>query len=58
MFNFVNLSKYKRQMTGNKLCVNLLQGTFRTPANRGEIWKNTLVSDHNRVRNYPHQMKH
>ena len=25
MFNFVSLLKYKRQMTGNKLCVNLLR---------------------------------
>ena len=23
MFNFVSLLKYKRHMTGNKLCVNL-----------------------------------
>ena len=23
MFNFVSLLKYKRQLTGNKLCVNL-----------------------------------
>ena len=25
MFNFVSLLKYKHQMTGNKLCVNLLR---------------------------------
>ena len=25
MFNFASLLKYKRQMTGNKLCVNLLR---------------------------------
>ena len=25
MFNFVSVLKYKRQMTGNKLCVNLLR---------------------------------
>ena len=25
MFNFVSLLKYKRQMTGNKFCVNLLR---------------------------------
>ena len=34
MFNFVSLLKYKRQMTGNKLCVNLLRcaaQVFTTP---------------------------
>ena len=25
MFNFVSLLNYKRQMTGNNLCVNLLR---------------------------------
>ena len=25
MFNFVSLLKYKRQMTGNILCVNLIR---------------------------------